>query len=337
MTRYLVTRLLWLPVVLWAVASLTFLALRLVPGNPIVFVASQNLSAAQIERYKAEWGLDQPLWSQYGVFLADLLRGDLGISMSSGVPLRQLLFERMPPTIELALVAMVISTVVGVAAGIVSSASGNRVVDYGVRTLSVLGLSVPWFWIAILLIIVFSVKLGWTPVGGRIDAGMDYRTITNFMLVDHVITGNWDALGSFLRHLALPALAIGLTSAGFVARLTRSAMLEVLGAEYIRTARAKGIAQRTVLWRHALRNAILPVLTLQGLQFGALLGGAVITEIVFSWPGMGRLLLDGILRRDYPVVQGTVILVAFFYVFANLVVDLLYHVVDPRLRTGGRG
>ena len=330
--RYLLTRLLWLPVVLWAVASLTFFVLRVVPGDPIAFVAAQNLDAAQLERYRAEWGLDQPIWKQYAVFLGSLIRGDLGISMGSGVPLSRLLFERMPPTIELTLVAMVISTILGISTGIVSSTSQNKLVDYGVRTLSLVGLSVPWFWIAIILIIIFSVNLGWLPVGGRMEAGIDYRTITNFMLIDLTITGNWEALGSFLKHLALPAFAVGLTSAGFVARLTRSAMLEVLGSDYIRTARAKGIGEQTVLWQHALRNAILPVLTLQGLQFGALLGGAVITEIVFAWPGMGRLLLDGILRRDYPVVQGTIIFVASFYVLANLTVDLLYHVVDPRLR-----
>jgi peptide/nickel transport system permease protein len=196
----------------------------------------------------------------------------------------------------------------------------------------VLGLSIPWAWIAILLIFIFSVKLRWTPVGGRIAAGTNYESITNFMLIDLVITGNWPALWSFLRHLILPALAIGLTSAGFVARLTRSSMLEVMRSDYIRSARAKGLRQQTVVVRHALRNAMLPVLTLQGLQFGALLGGALITELVFAWPGMGRMLLDGILRRDYAVVQGTVIVVAFFYVVVNLVVDLLYRVVDPRLR-----
>jgi len=330
--KYVLTRLIWLPVVLWAVASLTFLVLRLVPGSPIELIAAQMIDTAQLERTRAEWGLDQPMGYQYFIFISSLVRGDLGISMSSGVPLTRLLFEKMPPTIELAMIAMGISTLVGVGAGIISSVTHNKFIDYGVRFFAVLGLSIPWFWIAIMLIVIFSVKLGWTPVGGRIDAGMEYQTITNFMLIDTLITGNWPALFSFLRHLALPALAIGLTSAGFVARLTRSAMLEVLRADYIRVARAKGLHEWMVTLNHALRNAILPVITLQGLQFGALLGGAVITEIVFAWPGLGRMLLDGILRRDYPVVQGTVIFVAFFYIFTNLAVDLLYHLVDPRLR-----
>ena len=334
MIKYLASRLLWLPVVLWAVASLTFLALRLVPGTPIDFVASQNLTTAQIALYKAEWGLNQPLWLQYLSFLSDLVRGHLGNSMSSAVPVKTLLIDRIPPTMELAISAMIISTIVGMGAGIISSTTNSKLVDYSARIFSILGLSVPWFWMAIVLIIIFAVKLGWLPVGGQLDPGTDYKTITHFMLLDAILTGNWSLLGITLRHLALPALAIGLTSAGFVARLTRSAMLEVLRADYVRTARAKGLIERKVVINHALRNAILPVLTLQGLQFGSLLGGAVITELVFSWPGMGRLLLDGVTQRDYPVVQAAVIFIAFIYVLANLFVDLLYHLVDPRLRAG---
>ncbi len=329
---YILRRLFWLPIVLWAVASLTFLVLRLVPGDPLAQVAVLVLDQAQLDRVRAQWALDQPLWNQYLLFLSNLVRGDLGLSMASGQPLTRLLFEKLPPTIELALVAMVISTVVGVGAGVISAVARRRAVDYSVRTFAILGLSIPWFWVAILLIYVFSVQLRWTPVGGRIGVGVRYETITNFLILDSLITGNWTALVSALRHLTLPALAIGLTSAGFVARLTRSAMLEVLRSDYIRSARAKGLRERTIHYDHALRNAILPVLTLQGLQFGTLLGGAVITELVFAWPGMGRMLLDGILRRDYAVVQGTVIFVAFIYVFMNLIVDLLYRVVDPRLR-----
>jgi peptide/nickel transport system permease protein len=330
--KYLLERLLWLPIVLWAVATLTFIALRLVPGDPIDSVATQNMTVEQVAQYRAEWGLDQPLWQQYLSFLGNLARGDLGVSMSSAVPLTRLLFERVPPTIELAVVGLLISTLLGVGAGLIASVTRSAWVDNSVRALALVGLSVPWFWIAIMLIIVFSVRLGWTPVGGRIGAGVSYETITNFMLIDLVLTGNWTALGSFLRHLALPALAIGLASAGYIARMTRATMREVLGQEYIRSARARGLHERTLVVVHALRNALLPVLTLIGLQFGTLLGGAVITEIVFAWPGVGRLLLDSILRRDYPVVQATVMVVAFCYVVVNLAVDLLYHVVDPRLR-----
>ncbi|MCX6045465.1 MAG: ABC transporter permease [Chloroflexi bacterium] len=330
--RYILTRLIWLPIVLWAVASLTFLVVHLVPGDPLSQVATLVLDQAQLDRTRVEWGLDQPLWRQYGRFLGNLVRGDLGVSMASGVPLTRLLYEKMPPTIELALMAMLISTIVGIGAGVISSTTRHKWLDYGARTFAILGLSIPWFWIAILFIFVFSVKLKWTPVGGRLGVGVDYDPVTNFVLIDTLMTGNWPALLSFLNHLILPALAIGLTSAGFVARMTRSAMLEVLRADYIRSARAKGLHRRTITFSHALRNAILPVITLQGLQFGTLLGGAVITELVFAWPGLGRMLLDAILRRDYASVQGTVLFVAFFYVVMNLIVDVLYHVVDPRLR-----
>ena len=330
--KYLLTRLLWLPAVLWAVVTITFLVLRLAPGNPLDALAARMIEADQIGRVRAEWGLDQPLWRQYGVFLGNLVRGDLGTALSAGVPVSRLIGERIAPTVELAVAALLISTVVGVGAGIIASTTRSRWLDAAVRSFAILGMSVPWFWVAIVLIIVFSVYLGWAPVGGRIDAGMPYQTLTGFLLLDAALTGNWPAFWSFLHHLALPALAVGLTSAGFVARVTRAAMLEVLRADYVRAARARGLRDRTVVLRHALRNALLPVLTLQGLQFGALLGGAVITEIVFAWPGLGRMLLDGILRRDYPVVQGAVIVVACAYVLVNLIVDLLYHVVDPRMR-----
>jgi peptide/nickel transport system permease protein len=332
--KYLVSRLLWLPVVMWAVATLTFLVLRLVPGNAADAIFNLNLPIEQIEQFKAQWDLDKPVAQQYTAFMSDLLRGDFGVSMSSAVPITRLLYERIPPTIELAVTAMIIATIFGVSAGVISAVTRSRALDFVVRSGSLLGMSVPWFWIAIVLIIIFAVQLKWLPVGGRIAGGMDYERITNFMLIDMLLTGNWTALQSHLRHLILPALAIGLTSAGFIARLTRGAMLEVMSKDYVRAARAKGLHERSVVVKHAFRNALLPVMTFLGLQFGALLGGAVITEMVFSWPGLGRLLLDGILRRDYPVVQATVIVVAFIYVLVNLVVDLTYHWVDPRLRNG---
>jgi peptide/nickel transport system permease protein len=330
--KYVITRLLWLPVVLWAVATLTFIVLRLVPGNAADAIFTLNIPIEQIEKFKAQWDLDKPVTEQYINFMRDLSQGDFGVSMTSAVPITRLMYERIPPTIELAVTAMIISSLIGVIAGIISSVTRDGLLDFSVRSSALLGMSVPWFWIAIVLIIIFAVNLKWFPVGGRIEAGMNYERITNFMVIDTIITGNWPALQSHLRHLFLPALAIGLTSAGFTTRLTRAAMLEVMSKDYVRAARAKGLVERLVITRHALRNAMLPVLTFLGLQFGALLGGAVITEMVFSWPGLGRLLMDGILRRDYPVVQATVIVVAFVYVVVNLAVDLTYHLVDPRLR-----
>lgn len=332
MLAYLLKRLIWLPIVLWAVCSLTFLALRIVPGNPIQTIQNQVMDKSQLAQVAAVWGLDRPIGEQYLNFMSRLARGDLGLAMSSGVPIRRMIFERMPPTIELAVVSLVISTGIGVFSGVASVTLRNRALDYSLRTASILGLSLPLFWVGIMLIILFSVNLRWTPTGGRIGAGLYYDVITNFMFYDLVATGNWQAFGSFLRHLVLPAVTIGLTSAGFVARLTRAAMLEAMHSDYIRTARAKGLYERQVIWRHAMRNALLPIITLQGLQFGAILGGAVITERVFSYPGMGTWLLDGILERDYAVVQGGIIFVALAYVLMNMLVDLLYHVIDPRLR-----
>lgn len=332
--KYLLSRLLWLPLIMWAVATLTFIVLRLVPGNAADAVFNLNLPIEQIEQFKAQWDLDKPITQQYLAFMGDLLRGDFGVSMSSAVPITRLLYERIPPTVELAVAAMLIATAIGVSAGVISAVTRNRALDFVVRSGALLGMSVPWFWIAIVLIIIFAVQLKWLPVGGRIESGLPYERLTNFMVIDALLTGNWAALHSHLRHLLLPSLAIGLTSAGFIARLTRGAMLDVMGKDYVRAARAKGLHERSVVTKHAFRNALLPVLTFLGLQFGALLGGAVITEMVFSWPGLGRLLLDGILRRDYPVVQATVIVVAFIYVVVNLVVDLTYHLVDPRLRNG---
>ena len=330
MIAYLAKRLIWLPFVLWAVSSLTFFALRIVPGNPIQTVQNQVMDRSQLAQVEAVWGLNRPVGEQYLNFLSKLVRGDLGLAMSSGVPIRRMIFERMPPTIELAVTSLVISTVIGVLSGVASVTIRNRLVEYGVRTASILGLSLPIFWVGIMLIILFSVNLRWTPTNGRIGAGVDYETITNFMFYDLVATGNWEAFGSFLRHLILPGVTIGLTSAGFVARLTRSTMLEVMSSDYVRTARAKGLFEGSVIWQHAMRNAMLPIITLQGLQFGAILGGAVITERVFSYPGLGAWLLDGILERDYSVVQGGIIFVALAYVLMNMLVDVLYHIIDPR-------
>jgi len=332
MWKLFIRRVIWLPVVVWVVASLTFLALRIVPGNPIESLQNQVMDQSQLADVRAQWGLDEPVYRQYAAFMKDFVQADMGLSMSSGVPINRLLFERVPPTMELAFVALIISTVLGVLAGVISVVVKQRWIDNLVRTTAVLGLSLPVFWVGILLIIVFGVELGWMPTSGRINPRLDYEVITNFMLVDHIITRNWDALGSYLKHLILPATAIGLTSTGFVARITRSSMLEQIRSDYIRTARAKGIYESAVIWRHAFPNAVLPIITLQGVQFGSLLGGAVITETVFAYPGLGRLLLEGILDRDYAVVQASVIIVALAYVLMNLIVDLLYVVIDPRVR-----
>ncbi len=334
MVIFLLRRLLWLPIVVWAVLTLTFVALRIVPGSPIQSAQSQLSDGSQLARIEAQWGLDKPIYEQYLRFLADVAQGDMGLAMSSGAPINRLLFERIPPTIELTVMAMLFSTLFGITFGITSVVTRNRLLDYFVRSTAILGMSLPYFWVAIILIILFSIRLGWTPTSGRIDPRLDYEIITNFMLIDHVLTQNWAALESYLHHLILPATAIGITSTGFVARLIRSSMLEEMRSDYVRTARSKGLNESAVTVRHALRNAMLPVITLQGLQFGALLGGAVITEAIFAYPGLGRLLLEAIFDRDYAVVQAAVIVVALAYVLMNLLVDILYIAVDPRVRVG---
>ncbi len=300
------------PVVLWAVASLTFLVLRLVPGDPLQAVATLVLDPTQLDRVRADWGLNQPLWQQYFRFMGNLARGDLGLSMASGVPLTRLLFEKMPPTIELAVVAMFISTVIGVGAGILSSTTRNKWVDYGARTFALLGLSIPDFWLGLVGIYTFAVALGWLPSGG-------------FVSMDQSFTG-------WARSMTLPALTLALTQMGLLARITRSSMLEVLRLDYVRTARAKGLPDLQVVGKHALTNALIPVITVAGVIVGVLLGGAVVIEQVFALPGVGRLIIGAVLRRDYPVIQGGLLLLASIYVFVNIAVDMLYARIDPRVR-----
>ncbi|MBC8077253.1 MAG: ABC transporter permease [Chloroflexales bacterium] len=332
MATQLVRRLLWLPVVVWAVSTFTFFALRIVPGDVATTMALQALTPAQIADLRAQWGLDQPLHAQYGAFLGELVRADLGTSFTQGKTVRALLAERMPPTIELTLVALAFSVVLGVGAGLVSALCRNRWPDYLCRFVAVLGFSVPWFWLALMLIAVFSVGLRLTPVTGQLDPSIRLPRVTNFIIIDSLLAGNWRALGDYALHLILPTVAIGLSVAGFIARITRSAMLEVLRQDYVRVARSKGLHDRLVVLRHVLRNTLLPIVTFIGLMFGSLLGGAVVTETVFAWPGVGKMLVDAIFKRDFPVVQGTVIVIGAMYVIINLLIDMLYVYIDPRLR-----
>lgn len=304
MLNYIVRRLLLAIPVLWGVVTLVFLALRLIPGDPAQVMAGEAAPFEVVQAIRREFGLDRPLIVQYGMFLGRLVRGDLGRSVRSRAPVTTEIAARFPATVELALASMVVATLIGVTAGILAAIYQNTVVDYVGMVIALLGISVPVFWLGLVLMWIFSVQLGWFPVVGR----------------------------GTLRHLVLPAVALGASAAGMIARMTRSSMLEVLRQDHIRTAWAKGLPSRAVHLRHALRNALIPVVTIVGLQVGGLLGGAVLTETVFAWPGIGRLAVDSILNRDYPVVQGVVILVAAVFVFTNLTVDLLYSFIDPRIR-----
>jgi dipeptide transport system permease protein len=310
-----------------------FFLIRLVPGDPIeVMVGERKLDAEAHARLVTQLGLDQPLLVQYARYLKQTLSGDLGMSIVSREPVAHEFAALFPATIELALAALVLALTVGVTLGALAALNRGQWVDQGVMGLATLGYSMPIFWWGLVLIMVFSVDLGLTPVSGRIAIEYDIEARTGFMLIDSLWSGEPGAFTSALRHLLLPALVLGTIPMAVIARMTRSSMLEVLREDYMRTARAKGLAPWRVVIVHGLRNALIPVITVVGLQTGALLGGAVLTETIFSWPGIGKWLIDSIGRRDYPVVQAGILISALTFIAANLVVDLLYGVADPRIR-----
>lgn len=304
MLAYILRRILMLVPVLFGVTLVSFSLLHLVPGDPAEVLGGQEATKADIERIRAEFGLDRPLPLQYFRFLGSAARGDFGISIQTRHNVRELLLQRLGFTLQLSLVSILIASGLGLLAGIVSSTRQYSVFDTTSMLAALFGISMPIFWLGLLLILLFSVKLHWLPSGG---------------------TGE-------LRHLLLPAIALGSASAAVIARMTRASMLEVTRQDYVRTARATGYSERIVIFRHALKNAMIPVLTVFGLEFGTMLGGAVLTETVFSLPGIGRLLVEGIFARDYPVVQGAMMLVATTFVLVNLLTDLAYAFFDPRIR-----
>ncbi|TVR34284.1 MAG: ABC transporter permease [Spirochaetaceae bacterium] len=294
--------LLTVPVVL-GVSIIVFSIIRLIPGDPARAIAGVNATPQFIQQVRVRYALDQPLYIQYGRFITDFMRGELGNSIFSGRPVTTELGERFPRTLLLATISLVIATILGVSAGIVSATRRNSVFDNASMLVALVGVAAPVFWMALMLQLLFAVQLRLLPATG---------------------------IGT-IRHLILPSITLGTASAALMARITRSSMLDVLRQDFITTARAKGLNERLVVYKHALKNALIPVVTVLGLQFGILLGGAVLTETVFAWPGVGRLLVDAILRRDYPVVQGTVMLLALLFVLINLVVDIVYAFLDPRI------
>lgn len=307
MYGYLVRRLVLTVPVLFGVALLVFAIVRLIPGDPATAIAGPQATEAFVAQIAEQYHLNEPLYVQFGLFLRDLLKGDLGDSTFSRRPVMVELAERFPRTIQLTLAAMAVAMAIGIPAGIMSARRRNSIFDNLSMIVALLGVAAPVFWLALMLQLLFSVRLGWLPTTG---------------------TGS-------PAHLVLPAITLGMSTAGLIARVTRSSMLEVLRMEYVQTARAKGLSERDVIYGHAFKNAMIPVVTVVGLQFGILLGGAVLTESVFAWPGVGRLLVDAILSRDYPVVQGTVLVLAATFVVINLIVDLLYAVLDPRISYHG--
>jgi peptide/nickel transport system permease protein len=276
-------------------------------------------------------GLNEPLHVQYGLYLKRLIKLDLGETIWTRQKVSIEIKERFPATMELSLAAMFISCFFGVILGIVSASRQYSVFDYLSMVVSLIGVSMPVFWLGLVLMLVFGLNLGWFPISGRIGINVELEVITNFYIVDAIITRNWVALRDVLHHLALPAIALSTIPMAIVARMTRSSMLEVLRQDYIKTARAKGLSEMKVVFKHALRNGLIPVVTVIGLQFGILLGGAILTETVFAWPGVGKWLFEGVIKRDYMVIQGGTMLVATVFVLVNTLVDLLYAFINPRI------
>ena len=332
MGRTLTTRLLMLPLLLWGVVTLVFILLRVLPGDAATLLTVQVQSQTVRDQIVAELGLDRPLIEQYALFLGDMLRFDMGVSYISGRPVTELLWRSVPVTVELAVMSALIMGVLGVSTGMLAAAFRGRWPDLLIRSVATILFSVPWFWLGILLIVIFSVELGWLPSFGRLPPQVDYQPITNFVVVDAILTGRPGLIGHWLAHILLPALTVGLTTAGFVTRITRTAFLETMIEDYVRTARMKGMGSWRVFWMHVFRNAALAIVTIFGLMFGAMLGGSVIAEVVFSYPGVGRQMIDAIFQRDYPVVQGGALVVAGLYILVNLATDLSYALIDPRLR-----
>jgi len=307
--------------------------MRLTPGDPVDIMMGQGgaVSAGEMEQLRAEFHLDQPLYIQLWLFLKDAVRGDLGYSYVQKLPVTRLIAERLPATIELATAALLVSLTLALPVGILSAARQNSFLDRISMAGAFLGISMPGFWLGIVLILIFAVHLHWLPVQGRVDFEARLSPATGFFVLDSLLTGNRAALISSLKHLALPALTLGAPVAAVVARVIRSSMLETLRSDYVTLARSKGLSEWSVVFKHALRNALIPTVTVVGLQVGVLLGGNMIIETVFSWPGVGRMVVGAIFDRDFPLVQGSVMIYAFTFVIANLVVDVLYTYLNPKI------
>jgi len=302
--RYIFRRLLHSALTLLGITLFTFVLLRLVPGDPARLILPENAPPAEVSHMRKLLGLDEPLYVQYYLYMRDLARADFGTSFQYSVPAIELVLERLPETIRLSLSAIALTVALAVPAGIVAAVRRQTLFDFGAMLAAIFGQSIPNFWLGLMLILLFSVNMHWLPVSGA---------------------STW-------LHYVLPTITLAAYLMALVARLTRSSMLEVLRQDYVRTARAKGLAQRVVLWRHALKNAAIPIVTVVGMQIGTLLGGAVVTETIFNWPGIGKLVIEAIWRRDYPIVQAVLLLSAFAFVAINLIVDLLYTYLDPRIR-----
>lgn len=332
MRRYIARRLLLLIPTLVGLSLAAFLLIHLVPGDPVKIMLYPKASPEAVARLRAQLGLDRPLWVQYWRWLTSALRFDFGISVKNLEPVGAQFLARFPATIELSVMGLSFAVLVGVPLGVISAVRKGSATDYASMLMAILGASMPVFWFGMVLVWVFSICLGWFPVSGRVTLTQSGTFATEFYLFEALLRGKFHQVVDCLAHIAFPAICVATWPLAVITRMTRSSMLEVLGEDYIRTARSKGLTERVVVFRHALRNALIPVITVIGLSFGMLLGGTVVTETVFAWPGIGSLLVKAISLRDYPVIQAGILIVSVLFMLVNLAVDVLYSVIDPRIR-----
>ena len=319
-------------VVLFGISFLVFLLMHLAPGDPVTLLLGDDATPADVARIRHEWGLDQPLLAQYWQFISRAMVGDFGNSIKFGEPVLKLVLERLPATVELATTSLLVAIMISIPIGIYSAIKRDTLIDHAGTGLALIGVSLPNFWLGIMLIYFLGGQWNLLPVAGRIEYGIELTPVTKLNLVDSILTGNLTALWSTIQHLIMPAVTLGSALAAIVMRITRSSVLDVMRQDYVMTARAKGLSERTVIWRHILRNALITVITILGLQLGALLNGSVITETVFSYPGIGDLLIQAIRVRDYRLTQVLILFFGVIYFAVNFLVDVLYTLVDPRIK-----
>ncbi|GGL64799.1 ABC transporter permease [Sporolactobacillus putidus] len=332
MLSYSIKRVLMLIPVLLGMTLIVFAIIHAIPGNPALTILGTKATPEAIQNLNRSLGLDQPWYIQYFTYLKHILSGDLGTSIQTNTPIANQIWPHLAATIELSFVAMIIAVVVGINAGIISAWKKNSVLDYTAMIVALIGVSMPIFWLGLLEQWAFSVKLNWLPSIGRMDIISNVQPITNLYLIDTLLEGQLDQFWMVLRHLILPSIALATIPTAIIARMTRSSMLEVLKSDYIRTAKAKGQRMFWIVYKYALKNAFIPILTVIGLQTGLLLGGAILTETIFGWPGIGLYIYNAIQYRDYPVIQSGILVIAFIFVMVNFIVDLLYGLIDPRIK-----
>jgi peptide/nickel transport system permease protein len=331
MLAYIIRRIFILVPTLFGVSLIVFTMLHLTPGDPAELLLGERATEEALHQVREHLGLNEPLYVQYGLFLKRLMKGDLGQTIRTRQKVWTEIKQRFPATMELSIVALMISCVLGIVLGIISATKQYSIFDYLSMLGALIGVSMPIFWLGLVFMLVFSLNLGWLPISGRLSIDVDLSVITNFYILDAVLTRNWIAFKDAIWHIIMPAVTLSTIPTAIVARMTRSAMLEVLRQDYIKTAKAKGLSQFKVVYKHALRNAMIPIITTIGLQFGVLLCGAILTETIFAWPGMGKWMYDAVMQRDYMVIQGGTLFISTLFILINLAVDLLYAVINPRI------